>query len=87
LAYRLKRRPDIATALYLRKAQNERIGVAQALRFPAFSLRGLLGGRGAYRYIAGDIQRGPCPQPKDLKFSDRINRITGRHQNPVNPVE
>ncbi len=39
----LKRRPDISTALFLLKAQNERIGVAQAIRFPAFSLRGLLG--------------------------------------------
>jgi multidrug efflux system outer membrane protein len=39
----LKRRPDVSTALFLLRAQNERIGVAQALRFPAFSLRGLLG--------------------------------------------
>ncbi len=39
----LKRRPDISAALFRLKAQNERIGVAQAMRFPAFSLRGLLG--------------------------------------------
>lgn len=39
----LKRRPDIAAALYFLKAQNERIGVAEAIRFPSISLRGLLG--------------------------------------------
>ncbi len=39
----LKRRPDISAALFRLKAQNERIGVAQAMRFPTFSLRGSLG--------------------------------------------
>jgi multidrug efflux system outer membrane protein len=39
----LERRPDIAQANYLLKAQTERIGVAQALRFPAISLTGALG--------------------------------------------
>lgn len=39
----LGRRPDIAQAMYLLKAQTERIGVAQALRLPAISLTGSLG--------------------------------------------
>lgn len=39
----LERRPDIAQARYLLKAQTENIGVAQALRFPAFTLTGTLG--------------------------------------------
>lgn len=39
----LTRRPDIMEALYRLKAQNERIGVAEAQRFPAISLTGVLG--------------------------------------------
>lgn len=39
----LIRRPDIARALYLLKAETERVGVAEAMRFPSFSLTGLLG--------------------------------------------
>ena len=40
----LDRRPDIIQAEYLLKAQNARIGVAEALRLPAISLTGILGG-------------------------------------------
>jgi outer membrane protein, multidrug efflux system len=39
----LERRPDIAEAMYLLKAQTARIGVAQALRFPSITLTGLFG--------------------------------------------
>jgi len=39
----LARRPDIMEAAQLYRAQNARIGVAQAMRFPAISLTGLLG--------------------------------------------
>lgn len=39
----LKRRPDILQALQLYKAQNAKIGVAEAMRFPSISLTGLLG--------------------------------------------
>lgn len=39
----LDRRPDIMQAKYLAKAQNARIGVAQAMRLPAISLTGILG--------------------------------------------
>jgi len=39
----LKRRPDIIQAEYLLMAQNARIGVAQAMRFPAINLTGILG--------------------------------------------
>lgn len=39
----LERRPDILEAEQLFKAQNARIGVAQAMRFPSISLTGLLG--------------------------------------------
>jgi outer membrane protein, multidrug efflux system len=39
----LARRPDVAQAKYLLKAQTERIGVAQALRLPAITLTGTLG--------------------------------------------
>ncbi|MFD1315799.1 efflux transporter outer membrane subunit [Namhaeicola litoreus] len=39
----LRRRPDIAGYEELYKAQNARIGVAQAMRLPAISLTGLLG--------------------------------------------
>lgn len=39
----LQRRPDILVAEQLLKAQNARIGVAQALRFPSIGLTGLLG--------------------------------------------
>ncbi len=40
----LDRRPDIMQAQYLLKAQNARIGVAEALRLPSISLTGILGG-------------------------------------------
>ncbi len=40
----LDRRPDIMQAEYLLKAQNARIGVAEALRLPSISLTGILGG-------------------------------------------
>lgn len=40
----LERRPDIHQAMYLLKAQTENIGVAEALRWPAISLTGTLGG-------------------------------------------
>ena len=39
----LARRPDILEAAQLYRAQNARIGVAQAMRFPSISLTGLLG--------------------------------------------
>ena len=39
----LERRPDIAEADYLYRAQTARVGVAEALRFPSISLTGLLG--------------------------------------------
>jgi len=39
----LARRPDVMEAAQLYKAQNARIGVAQAMRFPSISLTGLLG--------------------------------------------
>jgi len=39
----LERRPDILEAEQLLKAQNAQIGVAQAIRFPAISLTGLVG--------------------------------------------
>jgi len=39
----LKRRPDVLEAEQLAVAQNARIGVAQALRFPSFSLTAMLG--------------------------------------------
>jgi multidrug efflux system outer membrane protein len=40
----LERRPDIMQAEFLLKAQNARIGVAEALRLPSISLTGILGG-------------------------------------------
>jgi outer membrane protein, multidrug efflux system len=40
----LERRPDIVQAEYLVKAQNAKIGIAQALRLPSISLTGRLGG-------------------------------------------
>ncbi len=39
----LVRRPDVMEAAQLYRAQNARIGVAQAMRFPAISLTGILG--------------------------------------------
>jgi multidrug efflux system outer membrane protein len=39
----LQRRPDILQSEFMYKAQNARIGVAQAMRFPSISLTGLLG--------------------------------------------
>jgi multidrug efflux system outer membrane protein len=39
----LERRPDVAEILYVLHAQTEQIGVAEALRFPAISLNGLVG--------------------------------------------
>jgi multidrug efflux system outer membrane protein len=39
----LTRRPDILEAEQMVKAQNARIGVAQAMRFPSISLTGLIG--------------------------------------------
>ncbi|MCA0932313.1 efflux transporter outer membrane subunit [Lutimonas saemankumensis] len=39
----LARRPDVMEAAQLYRAQNARIGVAQAMRFPAISLTGALG--------------------------------------------
>ena len=39
----LARRPDIMQSAELYRAQNARIGVAQAMRFPSISLTGLLG--------------------------------------------
>jgi len=39
----LERRPDVREAEQLLAAQNARIGVAQAMRFPSISLTGLLG--------------------------------------------
>ena len=40
----LERRPDIIEAEFLLKAQNARIGVAEALRLPSINLTGILGG-------------------------------------------
>ena len=40
----LAHRPDIIQAKYLLKAQTENVGVAEALRWPAISLTGVLGG-------------------------------------------
>ncbi len=40
----LERRPDILQAEYQLKAQNARIGVAEALKLPAIGLTGILGG-------------------------------------------
>lgn len=42
-SYLLERRPDIAALEQQVKAQNSRIGIAQAMRFPSFSLTGALG--------------------------------------------
>jgi multidrug efflux system outer membrane protein len=39
----LQRRPDIVQARYLLEAQTENIGVAEALRWPSFSLAGTVG--------------------------------------------
>ena len=39
----LMRRPDVQEAMQLLKAQNAKIGVAQAMRFPSISLTGMLG--------------------------------------------
>jgi len=39
----LERRPDVAEANFRLQAQNAQIGVAEALRYPSFSLTGLLG--------------------------------------------
>lgn len=39
----LQRRPDIMQSEQMYKAQNARVGVAQAMRFPSISLTGLLG--------------------------------------------
>jgi multidrug efflux system outer membrane protein len=39
----LERRPDISQAMYLLKAQTEKIGIAEALRWPVVSLTGTLG--------------------------------------------
>ena len=39
----LDRRPDVSEALYLLHSQTAKIGVAEAIRFPAISLTGLLG--------------------------------------------
>lgn len=39
----LARRPDVMEAAQLYRAQNARIGVAQAMRFPSISLTGVLG--------------------------------------------
>jgi multidrug efflux system outer membrane protein len=39
----VERRPDIMEAEYMVAAQNARIGIAQAMRFPSFSLTGLFG--------------------------------------------
>lgn len=39
----VERRPDIMQAEYMVAAQNARIGIAQAMRFPSFSLTGLFG--------------------------------------------
>ena len=39
----IERRPDVSEALYLLHSQTAKIGVAEALRFPAISLTGLLG--------------------------------------------
>jgi len=39
----LERRPDILEAKYLVRAQNARIGVAQAMRLPAINLTGIFG--------------------------------------------
>jgi multidrug efflux system outer membrane protein len=40
----LQRRPDIVQAEHSLKAQNARIGIAQALRLPSINLTGMLGG-------------------------------------------
>ncbi len=39
----LERRPDVVQALYLLESQTANIGVAEAMRFPAISLTGMLG--------------------------------------------
>jgi multidrug efflux system outer membrane protein len=52
----LERRPDVAEILYLLQAQTEQIGVAEALRFPAVSLNGLVGVAGSD--IAGETTDG-----------------------------
>jgi multidrug efflux system outer membrane protein len=39
----LERRPDVKEAEDLWRAQNEQIGIAQAMRFPSFSITGLFG--------------------------------------------
>ena len=39
----LQRRPDVLQSAQTYRSQNARIGVAQAMRFPSFSLTGLLG--------------------------------------------
>jgi multidrug efflux system outer membrane protein len=61
----LERRPDVARAEYILQAETERIGVAQALRFPAINLTGILGfasselsellSDGDAYYIAGEL--------------------------------
>lgn len=39
----LERRPDVKKAEQLWRAQNEQVGIAQAMRFPSFSITGLFG--------------------------------------------
>lgn len=56
----LVRRPDILEAEQMVAAQNARIGVAQAMRFPSFSLTGMLGMASAdlSAFNAGDALMG-----------------------------
>jgi outer membrane protein, multidrug efflux system len=62
----LEQRPDIKTAEYNYVADVERIGVAEALRFPSLSLTGYLGG------ISDDLSSITSPEAATSNISARL---------------